>query len=107
MTDNRAYLEGIRDEIYSYFDGLEEDGETLNLYDYIANKVLDVTYIINSDKTYKAVELCVGFGGPNVYVNTRSQTIELYWGTDHESIWLPSEVCDELDSIYDEFYTEA
>ena len=108
MEDNRRYLEGIREELYKIHNGeiADEDGNTYTFWDYIADNVLDLNYIINADKTYRAVELCIGYGGPNVYINTRSQEIELYWGTDHESVWLPSEICEELYEIYNEFYTE-
>ena len=97
MEENRKYRENIRTELITIENG---DIDDYNFYDYIAENVLDVTYIINGDKTYRAVELCIGFGGPNVYIDTRTQELQLYWGSNHETLPLPENVCDELDEIY-------
>ena len=35
MTENRKYLEGIREEIENYYNGFEEDGEEIKNYDFM------------------------------------------------------------------------
>ena len=49
--------------------------------DYIKD-VLDINYIINSDKSYKGARLLVAFGGPNIWIDTTTKTVEAYWGGD-------------------------
>lgn len=44
------------------------------------NRVLEITYLTGAKKEYKGVELLVAFGGPNIYVNTRYNQVEGYWG---------------------------
>lgn len=53
-------------------------------FDYIKD-ALDITYIINSDKTYRGAEVLVGFGGPNIWIDTRSGTVEGRWWGDKAS----------------------
>jgi hypothetical protein len=106
MEDNRKYLESIREELENIYNGKEtdDDGEQVSFFDYVINEVLDISYIINADKSYKACELMITCGGPNVYINTRSHEIELFWGCDHETIWLPSEICEEIDAVCEDLY---
>lgn len=61
-----------------------EIGDMVRGWEYIED-ALDITYIINSDKTYKAAEVLVGFGGPNIWIDTRSGTVEGNWWGDRAS----------------------
>ena len=56
-----------------------EDGPSA--YDYLED-ALDIQYIINSDKQYLGARVLVAFGGPNIWINTQTQTIEGYWWGD-------------------------
>lgn len=105
MEDNRKYIEGIREELEAIYNGeaKTEDGEEMSFWDYLAD-VLDITYIVNADKSYKAAILAVTLGGPNVYINTWEHEIQLYWGSDKETIWLPSEICEEIDAVMEEYF---
>lgn len=49
--------------------------------DYVKD-VLDINYIINSDKSYKGAILLVAFGGPNIYIDTNQKQVQGYWGGD-------------------------
>ena len=44
--------------------------------------VYDIEWITNQDKTYKAARLLVAGGGPNIWVNLLTNTVDGYWGTD-------------------------
>lgn len=105
MTENRQYIENIREELEAIYNGeaKNEDGEELTFWDYLEN-VLDITYLVNVDKTYKASILAITLGGPNVYIDTWQHEIQLYWGSDKETIWLPSEICNEIDAVMEEYY---
>lgn len=105
MTESRQYIESIREELEAIYNGeaKTEDGEEMSFWDYLAD-VLDITYIVNADKSYKAAILAVTLGGPNVYINTWEHEIQLHWGSDKETIWLPSEICEEIDSVMEEYF---
>ena len=44
--------------------------------------VYDIEWITHQDKTYKAARLLVAGGGPNIWVNLLTNTVDGYWGTD-------------------------
>jgi len=81
--------------------GTDDDGNEINGFDYL-EEVLDINYITQSDKTYKGARLLVAFGGPNIWVDTTSQEVEGYWGTDKILQWYPDDniglddACEEL-----------
>lgn len=103
--ENRKYVEGIRKELEAIYNGevLNDEGEQASFYDYV-NDVLDYEMTINSLNEYKSCKLFVTLGGPNVWIDTADQEIKLAWGSERESIWLPSEICEELDCIMEELY---
>ena len=56
----------------------------INAYDYFDDgSILDIEWIINNDKTYKAARVLVAFGGPNIWINTQTNTVDGYWYTDN------------------------
>ncbi len=109
-SELREYIERIRDEIKSLYDltpeeveRREEEGESSSLWDYFAD-ALDVEYTIDIRGEYLGCRVYVTLGGPNVWVDTRRGEVGGAWGTDRESVWLPSEICDEIDSIFCDAY---
>ena len=44
--------------------------------------VYDIEWITHQDKTYKAARLLVAGGGPNIWVNLQTNTVDGYWGCD-------------------------
>ena len=93
---NADYTEEQRDE-------LREIGEPCCLYEYFTD-VLDFEYAISSKKDFLGVKVWVTLGGPNIWIDTRDGEVKGAWGRDRESAWLPREVCDEIDSIFEELY---
>lgn len=72
------------------------DLEQQSIWDYL-DDVLDVKYLVNHDKTIHSVKILVTFGGPNIWIDTETRNVELYWWTDRASYPLSSDVCDEID----------
>ena len=121
-NENRERLEHIRSELekiyngnHYYIDGELVDGEELTeeqmddieeatLYDYFEDGVLDVDYIVNSQKEYKACRILIAYGGPNIYINTFSRELELYWWTESEKIELDSDICNMIDEYMEELF---
>ena len=63
--------------------------------------VYNIEWITHQDKTYKAARLLVAGGGPNIWVNLQTDTVDGYWASDKyshgfvDNIGL-EEVCEEI-----------
>jgi hypothetical protein len=44
--------------------------------------VYNIEWITHNDHTYKAARLLVAGGGPNIWVNLQTNTVDGYWGCD-------------------------
>jgi hypothetical protein len=53
-------------------------GDVMSGYDYLSD-ALDIQYIVNGDKEYIAARILVAFGGPNIWINTQTKTVEGFW----------------------------
>lgn len=103
-TENRDYLLRVREEIENYYNGFEnEDGEEVGLYDYLSD-VLDFEITINSSMEYRSCKVWITLGGPNVWIDTAEREIKLAWGGERDSIYLDSDICDEIDAYFEELY---
>jgi hypothetical protein len=68
-------------EIYErWHDEDQPDDFVPNGYDYLQN-VYDIKFIIDISGNYHGAELMVAGGGPNIYVETRDNTVRGYWGS--------------------------
>jgi len=47
--------------------------------------VYNIEWITHQDHTYKAARLLVAGGGPNIWVNLQTNTVDGYWGSDNRS----------------------
>jgi hypothetical protein len=66
------------------FEGFMEDNEydeIRDVYEYLQD-VLDIEYIVNSKGEYLGARVLVAFGGPNIWINTRTKQVEGYWWGD-------------------------
>lgn len=102
-TENKDYLLRVREEIENYYNGFEEDGEEKTLFDYLSD-ILDFEITINSQMEFYSCKVWIALGGPNVWIDTAEREINLAWGSDRESIYLDSDICDEIDSYFEEIY---
>ena len=107
--ENFEYCKRIADELEQYINGEitdEETGETLSLYDYFSD-VLDFEFIINSNLTYSAVKVYVTLGGPTVWIDTYSGSVELRWANEKSCYYLTSDVIDEINDYFEEYYNNC
>ena len=77
--------------------------EPASVFDWLES-ALDFDYIINCNREYKAVRILVAFGGPNIYVDTLSGQVELYWWGDKASYPLSNDACAMIDEAMEELY---
>ena len=58
----------------------DSDGEEPTAYDYLRD-ALDIEYTISRSREYLGARVLVAFGGPNIWINTRTNTVEGYWAS--------------------------
>ncbi len=46
------------------------------------NDIYDIEWITHNDHSYKAARLLVAGGGPNIWVNLLTNTVDGYWASD-------------------------
>lgn len=109
MESYKKLLESIRDELNEIYHR-ENDEDYYDFYDWIPENVKSLNYIVDADKRYVAVELCLSFGkqngGANIFIETSTQELRLFSDNGYLSLDLPTDVCDKLDEIYWDFYNE-
>lgn len=85
LKDQVLYIIDQLENGYIYSENCEygeyKKGDIMSGFDYISD-VLDVEWVLNSDKTIKGARLLVAFGGPNIYIDTVKQVVEGYWWGD-------------------------
>lgn len=81
-----------------------QDCEQVSFFDYFTDSVLDVEYRLNAERQFKNVRLMVACGGPNIFIDTGSCEVQLYWWTDRESCPIDPEVCDAINDCFEELY---
>jgi hypothetical protein len=59
-------------------DEVNIDDEPMSAFDYLTD-ALDIEYIVNGKREYLGARVLVAFGGPNIWVNTRTKKVEGYW----------------------------
>lgn len=112
MKELKEMLESIRGELEELYNGnwtdeereeREENGDPCDLYEYFYD-VLDIEYTISSRGDYLGASIWITLGGPNIWIDTRENEIKGRWGSDAVNIWLPSEISNEIDAIFEEYY---
>lgn len=80
-----------------------DDLEQLGIYDYM-DDILDVEFAVNSKKEFRSCSICVGFGGPSIYIDTGTGNVELYWWGHRASYALKSDTLDAVNDWAEEYY---
>ena len=71
--------------------------------DYLSD-VLDIHYLVNSDRTYRSARILIAFGGPNAWIDTRTSQLEVSWWSAPEYRPLPAAFVDGLDDYLSEMW---
>jgi len=66
--------------------------------------VLDISYKVGGDGSYRSGEVTLGIGGPNVYVSTDDRLLSVYWGSSPETRRMPSDFIDGIDEALEEHW---
>ena len=81
----------------------ENELENVGIWDYF-NDCFDIEYRIGSDRQYRSVCVMVACGGPNIYVDTGSKKVELYWGNVQETHPLTAYTVAAIDDYFSEMF---
>lgn len=88
MSDDlKNHVQSIADKLSNGFtdDDVNYDGEPMSAFDYLQD-ALDIEYIVNGKGEYLGARVLVAFGGPNIWVNTRTKTVEGAWWSDRADV---------------------
>lgn len=81
----------------------EYEPEQMTLYDYLED-IFDIEYRISGRGEYRSVQIMVACGGPNIYIDTASKQVELYWWTDRADYPISYDAAAALDEWAEEYY---
>lgn len=82
-----------------------DDMEQLSLWDYFSDDdIYDIKYTIDGNKNFCGVRLMVACGGPNIYINTMTGDVELYWWGDDAKASMSRDLINEINAIWEEYY---
>lgn len=81
-----------------------DDLDEVNLWDYFENRPLDIEYTINSDLEYVGARIMITFGGPNIYIDTNTNRVELYWGSSKACAYIGYRTRDAIDAYFEDEY---
>lgn len=98
--DKMVSREDVEDE-----DGMIDDERYQDFYSYYLtdNLGIKVTHDIQSPDEIFACEICVAWGGPNIYINTYTECVEGYWGySGRASVAFSKKVTEMIDSEVEE-----
>lgn len=86
-------------------DDPRDEWEQVSMFDYFAD-ALDIEYRVSSphDTEPRSVCIMVACGGPNIYVDTRSQAVELYWWGDRAEYPISHDAAAEIDAAFAELW---
>jgi DNA-directed RNA polymerase subunit RPC12/RpoP len=79
------------------------DLEQQSIWDYTED-ALDIKFVVSSRREVESVKIMIACGGPNIYINTDTGYVELYWWGDRASYPLCSEAIEELDNWAAEYW---
>jgi hypothetical protein len=100
----KKIADDITEKAITRYNGYETDHDEDDegtLASRFMDHVYNIEWITHQDKTYKAARLLVAGGGPNIWVNLQTDTVDGYWGTDKyshgfvDNIGL-EEICEEI-----------
>lgn len=83
--------------------GFDEVEGIATAYDYLED-ALDIRYLINADRTFRAGQVAITLGGPNVWIDTEARELQVYWGGDCERRHLPADFVNGIDDALAEMW---
>ena len=83
--------------------GLADADETMTIFDYLED-ALDIEYRCGSSREYRSAQIMVACGGPTIYIDTGSKSVNLYWWCDRASYPLSNNAVSTIDDCMEELF---
>ena len=80
-----------------------DDWEQLSVWDFLGD-CYDIEYRCSSRRELRSVCVMVACGGPNIYLDTASKDVELYWWSERARYPMSYEAVEALDDWADEMW---
>lgn len=81
-----------------------DDIDGVSMYDYFKDNIYDIEYTINGDFDYRGVRVMIACGGPNIYIDTNTSRVELYWGSSKACAYIEYRTRDAIDAYFEDLY---
>lgn len=108
-TDKRNYYDSDSETCVCEYCGetIEDapDADETSLYDYLADQIFDMAYTVSLEYnglTLRGCKIMIACGGPNIYLNTNSGDVELYWWNEQGCYPMSRDVVEALDEFASE-----
>lgn len=101
------HAEAIRDNINAIMCGEVEscfdEGEPMDVAEYIGD-ALDFEIRTGLDGDYRSARIMVGFGGPNIFIDTKTEIVQVFWWNEYAEQSIDSDFCAQVDEYLRELY---
>lgn len=84
---------------------VEEIENCDDIYDYFDDEILEVRYVIDSNKDLLGGYLTLAWGGPTIILDTHENVLCVYWGGDSVICELNTGTCEEINDFLEMLYT--
>jgi hypothetical protein len=78
--------------------------ETVSLWEWLDNELLDIEYRCTGRKEYRSAQICIAWGGPNIYIDTATKDVELYWGSERARYPVSYDAIDIIDEWAESYW---
>jgi hypothetical protein len=76
--------------------------ESVTWYDYFEDGIYKLEERISDSGDLLSVSVCVGFGGPNIYIDTEAKEVQSFWWGERDSFPISDNAIKELNEFFDE-----
>ncbi len=93
----RRMMEDIRHDLELAYEGKlkNEDGEQVDLWEYLSDG-LALDYRVDPAHIPLACRIWFCLGGPNIWVDTETESVHGAWGGNRDEIFIDSELSDAI-----------
>lgn len=81
-----------------------DDLDEVSMHDYFEDRIYDIGYTISDDFDYRGVRVMIACGGPNIYIDTNTCRVELYWGSSKAYAYIEYRTRDAIDAYFEDMY---
>ena len=82
------------------------DGEPMGVCEWLEDALdIEVTHSLNG--SYLGCRVCICCGGPNIFIDTRKEVVDVYWGFHHADWCISRDFCNELDCIIEDYARDS